>query len=185
MRTRSWVGVGTAVVVVAVLAGGAVWAHGYQPLVAGSYAQQPDGSTVTGATTLVLRWEPGSTQQVTVSVRNEGRRPVTVTGLGYVSATGSPLQLDAAQWSSAERSPQLGRLRDFPASVAAGKEIAVRLSLRQLACGWQPGSGAGNDLLQVRTKELGLEHDWRAPVKWEAYTVSAPASVPAQFARPC
>ncbi|MGZ6827955.1 MAG: hypothetical protein ACXVGH_14315, partial [Mycobacteriales bacterium] len=124
-------------------------------------------------------------QQLTVSVRNAGDHRLTLEGVPYPVPPGSPVEV-AAQWA-----PQYGRsrvppaFRPFPVELAPGEEVSVRLTVRERACGWSPGSGPVLPLLRVRTTRWGRTHTWTAPEVPGAFAVTAPAAVPAGLRRPC
>jgi hypothetical protein len=154
----------------------------YEPLTQGTIAQQPPSAELTDTDRVLhLHWAPGTEQNVTVSLRNSGRRSIRIERTTYGLPGLIPMWLTQSQWG-------IGRLvvgepaivfHPFPVTVKPGTEVLVRLTFTQRRCGWSPGGGLGYPLLAVRTSALGRTHDWSVPgLPYASVDVTAPKSVP-------
>lgn len=190
-RSRRALATGVAVVLACLLAAATallVRARSDDLLVRGSYLHST-GKLVAardGKKDLRLPWAPGTTQYVTVSVRNGGSRAVRIDAIPYDRPVLAPLWVVGARWGSVPRSARAAPgLRDFPVTVRAGQEVSVQLAVQQRRCGWLGGSGAGYSLLPVRTNRLGQSHAWSVPEVPSGFSVVAPAVVPPQLSAGC
>lgn len=166
---------GVILLVIAGVAAGVSWVNSYEPLTSGSMAgfsgQAKEVETYSDVSVLILTpWEEGATFFGGFTIRNEGSRAVTVTGILQPHETGvngepsNGFEPVAALVAPKERfvgelSLDYEEYGEFtPFELDAGEERRVAIQYRLNACVPRGGS-MGDDSVTVKFSLFGMDRE--------------------------
>jgi hypothetical protein len=175
-RRRRWPWVVVLVVVLALIAAGTsavVYAHTYSPLSASGGSGPTFGAVrgvtdgVTDPTRFIVVGPSGSTGSVAYTIENDGSHAVTVLGSAVEPNTGLFGILSRVSWSpitgpNGLSGGQLQYARRFPVTLTPHETIELYATVTKPRC--ESGSVREIDEIPLRTKALGVHHEWDLPL---------------------